>query len=224
MKKVWMMALGLVFTGLMAQKPEKGNVTTELGVSLSTGGSTINTFGINGRYFVKPELALVLGLGASYSRDVNNFAENADGSGDEGTFTYQSRYTELTLGLQRHLKGTSRLSPFVGAEFVVGADGTHQEGDNANSSGYIKNYSYERDAQSAQVGLRAIVGFDFWVTQGLYVGAIYHPVSLILQQQDDITTTAGTNGTSTKTVTPGGTYSALTTFGEVGTIRLGWLF
>jgi len=90
--------------------------------------------------------------------------------------------------------------------------------------GYVKNYSYERDAQSAQLGIRATVGFDFWVTNGLYVGAIYRPVTLILQQQDDITTTAGSNGSTVKTVTPGGSYATLSTFGEVGSVRVGWLF
>ena len=224
MKKTWTMAICLMTLGVFAQKPEKGNVTTELGVSLGTGGNTVNTFGVNGRYFYKPELAFVLGLGGSYSVDVNNYAENADGTGDEGKFTYRSRYTELSLGVQRHFTGTSRLSPFIGADLLVGADGTNQKGEDANSSGYIKNYSYEREAQTAQVGIRAVVGFDFWVTNGLYVGAIYRPLTLMLQRQDDVTTTSGSNGSTTKTVTPGGGYASLSTFGEVGSIRVGWLF
>jgi hypothetical protein len=56
------------------------------------------------------------------------------------------------------------------------------------------------------------------------MGAIYRPLSLVLQKQDDITTTAGSNGGSVKTVTPGGTFVSLSTFGEVGSIRVGWRF
>lgn len=225
MKKIWTMAICLTMAlGILAQKPEEKSVTTELGISLGNGGNTVNTFGINARYFAKKDLALVLGLGASYSQDVNNYAENADGTGDEGAFTYRSRYTELSLGVQKHFTGSSRLSPFIGADFLLGADGTHQEGDDASTSGYVKNYSYERDAQAAQAGIRATIGFDFWMTQGLYVGAIYHPLTLIMQKQDDTTTTSGSNGSTTKTVNPGGTYTSLSTFGALGSIRVGWLF
>jgi hypothetical protein len=224
MKKIFTMAIGLMALGLYAQKPEKENITTELGVSLGNGGNTVNTFGINGRYFAKTDLALVLGLGASFSQDVKNYAENTDGSGDEGTFTYQSRYTELYLGAQKHFAGTSRLSPFVGADFLLGTEGTHHEGDDAGTSGYVKNYSYERNAQSARAGIRAAVGFDFWVAKGLYIGAIYHPLSITLQMQDETKTTTGTNGSTVKTVNPGGTYTSLSTFGQLGSVRVGWLF
>ncbi|MEK0421497.1 MAG: hypothetical protein EBV15_03915 [Bacteroidetes bacterium] len=224
MKKTWTMAFCLMALGVFAQKPEKGNVTTELGLSLGTGGNTVNTFGINGRYFYKPDIAFVLGLSGSYSMDVNNYAENGDGTGDEGTFTYRSRYTEISLGVQKHFAGTSRLSPFIGADLLAGADGTNQKGEDAGTSGYIKNYSYEREAQSAQVGIRATVGFDFWVTNGLYVGALYRPVSLILQKEDDTTTTSGSNGSTIKTVSPGGSFANLNTLGELGSIRVGWLF
>ncbi|MBM3920376.1 MAG: hypothetical protein FJ347_04020 [Sphingomonadales bacterium] len=210
--------------GVFAQKPEKGNVTAVLGLSPGTGGNTVNTFGINGRYFYKPDIAFVLGLGGSYSVDVNNYAENVDGTGDEGTFTYRSRYTELNLGIQKHFSGTSRLSPFIGADLLAGADGTHHKGEDAGTSGYIKNYSYDREAQAAQVGIRAVVGFDFWVMKGLYVGAVYRPISLILQKEDDTTTTSGSNGSTIKTVNPGGSYATLNTFGEVGSVRIGWLF
>ncbi|MEY4002858.1 MAG: hypothetical protein RIT07_900 [Bacteroidota bacterium] len=224
MKKIYSMALCLMALGLFSQKPEEKNVTTELGISPGNGGNTVNTFGINGRYFVKTNLALVLGLGASYSQDIDNFAENADGTGEEGSFTSRSRYTEIALGVQKHFSGTSRLSPFMGADLLIGADGSHQEGDDANSSGYIKNYSYERDAQAVQAGIRATLGFDFWVAKGMYVGAIYHPLIIVTQMQGDTETTSGSNGSTTKTVNPGGIYSSLSTFGQVGSIRVGWLF
>lgn len=224
MKRTWIMAVCLMALGLHAQKPEEKSITTELGISLGNGGNTVNTFGINGRYFVKTDLALVLGLGASYAQDIDNFAENADGTGEEGSFTSRSRYAELSLGIQKHFSGTSRLSPFIGADVLVGADGSHQEGDDANNNGYIKNYSYERDAQSVQAGIRATIGFDFWVAKGLYVGAIYHPLTLITQIQDDTETTSGSNGSTIKTVNPGGTYTSLSTFGQLGSVRVGWLF
>ncbi len=224
MKKAYSMAVCLLALGLFAQKPEEKNVTTELGVSLGNGGNTINTFGINGRYFVNADLALVLGLGAAYNQNIDNFAENTDGTGEEGSFTSRSRYTELSLGVQKHFSGTSRLSPFMGADLLMGADGSHQEGDDANSSGYIKNYSYERDAQALQAGVRATIGFDFWVAKGLYVGAIYHPITITMQIQDDTETTSGSNGSTIKTVNPGGIYTSLSTFGQLGSIRVGWLF
>lgn len=223
-KPLLTIAMCLMVSGIFAQKPEKGTVTTELGLSLNSGSSSINTFGINGRYFVKPDLALVLGLGASFSSDVNNFAENADGTGEEGSFTSNNMYTELALGIQKHFTGTDRLSPFFGVDLALGSERSKQEGDDANQSGYIKNYSYDREANTAQLGLRLNLGFDFWVMDGMYVGATYRPLSLILQQEDDITTTSGSNGSSVKTVTPGGKYAALSTFGEVGSIRVGWRF
>jgi hypothetical protein len=223
-KPLLTIATCLMVSGIFAQKPEKGTVTTELGLSLSSGYSSINTFGINGRYFVKPDLALVLGIGASYSNDVNNFAENTDGTGDEGSFTTKNRYTELALGIQQHFTGTDRLSPFFGVDVALGGESIIQKGDNANQSGYINNYSYDKEYKTAQLGLRLNLGFDYWITEGIYMGAIYRPLSLVLQKQDDITTTAGSNGGSVKTVTPGGTFASLSTFGEVGSIRVGWRF
>ncbi len=223
-KPLLTIATCLMVSGIFAQKPEKGTVTSELGLSLSSGYSSINTFGINGRYFVKSDLALVLGIGASYSNDVNNFAENTDGTGDEGSFTTKNRYTELALGIQQHFAGTDRLSPFFGVDVALGSEGIIQNGDNANQSGYIKNYSYDKEYKTAQLGLRLNLGFDYWITEGIYMGATYRPLSLVLQKQDDITTTAGSNGGSVKTVTPGGTFASLSTFGEVGSIRVGWRF
>jgi hypothetical protein len=223
-KPLLTIATCLMVSGIFAQKPEKGTVTSELGLSLSSGYSSINTFGINGRYFVKSDLALVLGIGASYSNDVNNFAENTDGTGDEGSFTTKSRYTELALGIQQHFTGTDRLSPFFGVDVALGSESNIQKGDNANQSGYIKNYSYDKEYKTAQLGLRLNLGFDYWITEGIYMGATYRPLSLVLQKQDDITTTAGSNGGSVKTVTPGGTFASLSTFGEVGSIRVGWRF
>ena len=223
-KPLLTIATCLMVSGIFAQKPEKGTVTSELGLSLSSGYSSINTFGINGRYFVKSDLALVLGIGASYSNDVNNFAENTDGTGDEGSFTTKNRYTELALGIQQHFAGTDRLSPFFGVDVALGSEGIIQNGDNANQSGYIKNYSYDKEYKTAQLGLRLNLGFDYWITEGIYMGATYRPLSLVLQKQDAITTTAGSNGGSVKTVTPGGTFASLSTFGEVGSIRVGWRF
>lgn len=224
MKKIKLIALCLVTTSAFAQKANQGNFTSEIGVSLASSGTTINSFGLNGRYFLLSRLALVGGVSGAYNKSTDDFMQNTDGTGTKGSFTNVSYNFEVALGVQKHFKGTNRISPFVGADVFNNFTGAKKTGNNANSLRFMDDYTYSEESKSQRIGLRAAIGFDYWIAQGLYFGVIYQPISVNLTTEKDTKLTTVQQGVSKTTITPGSKSLNLNTTGRIGSIRLGWLF
>lgn len=224
MKKLLLSALSMLSTATFAQKANQGNITSELGVSLSTSGSTINSFGLNFRYFKRSNMALTTGISGSYSRTEENYTQFADGSGDRGQYISINHNMDFSVGVQKHFPGTKRLSPFIGAEVFSVFSGFKNKGDDGDANRYRSSYSYSDKLTTRRPGIRAVFGFDYWITQGLYVGAIYQPISLSNLIESDVTATTVQNGVTSTNFYPGGRTLNLNTGSRVGSIRVGWVF
>ena len=115
------------------------------------------------RYFLADDMAARLGAHLSFNTNIP--------APDTKT-----RAIEFSIapGIEKHFSGTNRLSPYLGAELVLGLRSAHSEFDGLGSSGVEVKGSFGATDNTNRgfflVGLGAVGGFDFYVAKHLYVG------------------------------------------------------
>lgn len=140
---------------------------------------------------------------------------------------------QIRPGFERHFLGTDRLSPYMGAELILGFGGNSETSEelkpgtetgerietkitNQSPSAFVGQY-----LPGFTVGLAGLAGFDYYIAPHLYMGAeisyaiLYNKQfksTLSVTDQDDIETKGG----STFAISPELAMS--------GMIRLGWTF
>ncbi len=84
---------------------------------------------------------------------------------------------QIRPGVERHFSGTSRLSPYVGSELIIGYGAnklTSERLDTADAvvSDVVKNDPNEpwRYANGFTIGFGLMAGFDYYVAKDLYLG------------------------------------------------------
>lgn len=208
-------------------KAEKNDFTAEFGLS---GGLNNADFVLNegnagllrGRYFFKDDLAVRLGfsLGFDHSKqNIYNLLETEKGTSVTNTSSFL-----INAGIEKHFKGTNRLSPYVGADLLFGISGNHVENTNTDGNVYVNNMSMETKGPGAvSFGLRALVGADYYFTKHVYLGA---EAGLgFLYGTEGKTTTTVTLGNATTTITHKSAGSSFTLNPSVITgIRVGFVF
>lgn len=207
-----------------SRKPVQGVFTTQVGFALSNSWNNINSFGMNGRYFLQDQLAGRLSIQRSGSKTSQTFYENADGTGQEGTFTNSNSNLNFMLGIEKHFTGTKHLSPYAGIELGVGFGNTKTEGDKSNGNNFVNNYSEESSRKNSSMGINAFLGFDYWITDGIYLGVEYQIISLGSNRLKDGERSVSSGGVTTKTTIPGNKTSYFNTVGATPLFRLGWRF
>lgn len=228
MKKVFI-TLVVLSTFLNAQatenkKPVKGTFTTQIGLSLATWSGNISSMGLNGRYFINSGLAARLSAMTNNYSYTNNYSENPDGSGGQGSYNTTTKSTVLMLGLEKHFRGNSRLSPYIGIEVGTGPGNTTTKGDNSSGFNYRKNYSEEGSQKSTNVQLGTFLGFDYWVAEGIYLGIEYKFFSYSKTNNKNGETNITDNGVQSKVARPGNQFILTSTTNVVPSFRLGWKF
>lgn len=184
MKKIILGVVALTTMGVAnAQsefKPYKGDVTTEFGLSGGLWDSNFELNENNGaagllrfRYFAKDNMAFRFGLNVSSAKETENVYGGVD---DENKGTYKSSATALlvNLGVEKHFAGTERLSPYIGGDLLFNTGNQKTVWDNATSNGS----SYDEDNNGSRkgpgtigVGLRGVVGADYYFAKRVYLGA-----------------------------------------------------
>ena len=175
MKKNVLLALALVGTMLSAQahdqrgggcclakkeviKPRKADVAVECALSLKgsdplfslqsndLSNGTLGT--IKGRYFLNDGLALRGGLGLAFA------------SVEQDVQTNKMSALAVDAGIEKHFKGTKRLSPYIGAELNF-----------AHVGKSVKLGDTSRKTADAQMyGFTGLIGADYYIAPKVYVG------------------------------------------------------
>ena len=231
MKKL-LLSLSIACLGLAAQaqdfKPAKGDVTTEFGLAggLNNAEFDLNEGLLRFRYFVKSDLAIRAGFNVSTFSNTDNIY-GVVGSPNENKVGY-NKDSETTLminlGVEKHFAGTDRLSPYVGADFLIGSTSEKESRENTLGGNYVENEHFERKAPgSFGFGLRGVIGADYYIAKRLYLGA--EAGFGFMSSKDGEVTTTTTTGGNTTTVT---NKSAGKNFGIsssiITAVRVGFVF
>lgn len=166
-------------------KPATRSFATELNFNPFNGEINLNNSlnQIKFRYFARPDLAIRLGFNVSTDNSL------VDNQRPYGTDNYRfkddksSTTVGVNLGLEKHFKGTRRLSPYVGFDISFTSKSMKQElieGESIldikggwyqtsyDNNGYpyrnVAAYGYKR------YGAALVTGFDFYMARNFFFG------------------------------------------------------
>lgn len=197
-------------TDSLSLKATAGSFATELNFNPFNGEISLNNSlnQIKVRYFAKSDLALRLGFNVSTD---NALTDNQQPYGTDN-YRFKDKKSSTTIGVnagvEKHFKGTRRLSPYVGFDLTFTNKSMNQElieGESIldvkggwyqtsyNNTGYpirsVAGYGFKR------YGAALICGFDFYMAANFFFG---YEFSLGFDQTDfdEITLTQRGNPTS----------------------------
>ncbi len=229
MKKILLsLSMILVFvTFVNAQYKPSSGFTAEVNFRPFT-STPIQVNYLKARMFLSENMALRMGI------ELNSYGKTEKTVFNAGTPTQLTEETKSTYfifglnpGIEIHMQGTDRLSPYFGAELNISmksasTDITNKGGVANKTEKYEGCWSDGSNAAYSIFGLNLLFGTDFYITKNLYLGA---EMGLGFQSlsEKDITFTATTGGVSNSITVPGGSESNLgVNFNSA--IRLGWAF
>ena len=139
------------------------------------GSSPIGISGIRVRKFQSENIAYRLNLFLSYSSD-KIITQQGDSLQPELKNTNNVFQIRLRPGIEKHLPGTDRLSPYFGVELDLGFQKTTNKQERElftpdPEPGEVVVDKILNQNGFLRLGLNAIAGFDFYVAERLYLGA-----------------------------------------------------
>lgn len=105
-------------------KPQKRDVSIDIGFIPSNGDDTENMKAINLRYFIKDDVAIRFGLNIDYTKRNSNLSNLIKQSSNNVILESSAEMTSSVLlwgfniGFEKHLKGIAKLSPYFGLDFI----------------------------------------------------------------------------------------------------------
>jgi hypothetical protein len=164
MKNIFLLlAVTSCFVNINAQKQEKDNLTIEMELS-PLGSEPLKINGIRMRKFISDNTALRMSVFLGGKRtpstttsgnvDLTNISSNLDFS--------------LRPGYEKHFDGTSKLSPYVGAELFFGVGTTNSTSENLWGSDQIM--TTKNLGRQMSLGLNIVSGTDFYFSDKVYLG------------------------------------------------------
>ena len=239
------------FTNADAQKQIGGDITLEAEFT-PMGNAPISTTGIRGRMFTSETMAIRANInyGSSTMRTVINQPNTLpDGIALDDQLNPELHQIDksssfgLSAGVEIHMDGTDNLSPYIGG--VVGFQSGKSSGetemwgpndiDNVVDYEKFVQWSETYTQTSSAFGIGAVLGFDYYFADNIYLGAemgvgfqstnqkdIVHSVS------DDVAYSLFASGNTDDNVdlNPNVIQGDMNSFGVAaqGTLRLGWIF
>ncbi len=158
-----------------AQKPTAGSSTLETQLSLNLGGDNgFSTPEIRYRYFLKDNMAARVRLNLGTSNFTENISDGAATDKKTGTIKTSSFDLNLAVGAEKHFAGTSKFSPYYGAELMLGfGTGSNKTADGSDDgiawTGAGDKYETSGGG-TIGFGLRGVFGADYYFTDAIYVG------------------------------------------------------
>lgn len=225
--KSLLFALSTFFTLIVhaqeSLKPLSGDWSTEATFYAQTGSNALR-FGLNDikvRRFVQENRVQRLRLLATQNKETTiilGTQGNMERNIKEGSFI-------LAPGFEKHLKGSNRMSPYWGAELIIGKSFYEYNLSNSlNGQSYSQGGNFNTKTQKAfTIGANAVFGADYYVSKKLFIGAEVG-YGFIHQGFGESLITIVNNGnqTDSKTV-PMGKNQGLQLFANPG-LRLGIAF
>ena len=226
MKKVLIIAAAALFIGSTASAQEVmkqtgGEQNLEV-LFAPLGGSPIGINGIKYRKFTSATTAIratvFLGLNSTTSKTMDGANNDVELKSSNSNFDISIR-----PGIEKHFVGTDRLSPYYGAEALIGfgSSGTTRD-DVYGTENKIKSVKSSSQG-SVNVGVNAFAGMDFYFADNIYLGAELGFGIGFTSSMTKKSESLDFNGDVVTSETPGGS-SINVGPTVVGAIRLGFLF
>lgn len=177
-------------------KPVKGMVATELNVNPFNGELSLNNSlnQIKVRLFTSDVIALRFGFNLKNEKLLSD--QNQPYGANPVRFKDEKSSTTLGLnfGIEKHFKGSRRVSPYIGADITIETRSAKQERINGQTTTTLKNawyiptevpiYNYNNNGnyysyQYVDIignnayfsyGLNVFTGFDFYITKNFFFG------------------------------------------------------
>lgn len=190
------MVLAAIFTTTFAfaQKPAAGKWSTEVIFNPFPPAISLNNIngGIKFRNFLKERTALRLGLNLGGSTIVQKFS-NPVNDKEEGERKNTNFNIIFLPGLEFHLAGTEKLSPYFGFDLGAGYYTSNEKlTDIDPANNYRKDYGRETTTNSLTYNLNLVVGADYYIAQNVFLGAEFGLRTSALQILDSKITYSGT--------------------------------
>lgn len=207
-------------------KPTSG-YTVEVNFLPANTSSPVSMQALKGRMFLSENMAVRVGLniGMNKTYDENIAGGTSTNPNEEVTNSYF--IFGLTPGIEMHMEGTKRLSPYFGAELGFFTKSSKGEiVNNGNTSGNkLETTGCWTDGSNkaySQFGLNVILGTDFYVSKNLYIGAeVGFGFANTSFKEIEVSTTTGS---ITNTITTPKSKDFSLGFNYNPCIRLGWAF
>jgi|SRR5690554_1010402 len=227
MKKVLIIAAAALFIGSTASAQEVmkqtgGEQNLEV-LFAPLGGSPIGINGIKYRKFTSATTAIrasvFVGLESATTKTLGGGS-----TGKDELKTTNSRFDiSIQPGIEKHFVGTDRLSPYYGAEALIGF-GTRGTKRDATYGVDNSIKSIKSNSQSfLDIGVNAFAGVDFYFADNIYLGAEFGFGIGYNMQMDTKSESLDMNGDIVTSEGPGGSTINIGP-NVVGAIRLGFLF
>lgn len=172
---ITLFTIASIFQFAIAQKADKGNKTIEATLNFQTGNAPINLTisEIRMRYFIKQDIALRTRLAFNFNQNTDYSYDFMNPTKPPFTINQQSNDFKLILGVEKHLSGTEKLSPYFGAEAGMGISNMSKDGTNTlDGTTYSENGKMSlinSGGFSVYGGL--LFGADYYFLPSIYLGA-----------------------------------------------------
>lgn len=228
----FLVTISLLSSGL-AQKPIKGERSSEVNLNFQTGAAAISydlPAELRFRYFLKDNVAIRLRLGMNYSS--NKYAiSNPQGTVISEAVNKTGFGFTFAPGIEKHFAGTKRLSPFMGAQIAMSLSGGDRK--DVSNSGYANpsnnvvisgDYYHSKSGSKFAINLGSYMGADYYIAHHIYLGVEFGIGLFGMSNTSEGTekyVRLGASEVNSKTLSA----SSIKLFGVYsGAVRLGFIF
>lgn len=192
------------------------------------GGSPISIGGIKYRKFDSTgnkAYRLNVFIGSSSKKEITQ-QEDAPNYVAELTKKTSGMNISIRPGIEKHMAGTDRLSPYMGAELNLTFNTSKKVEEFENNATTTDVSTYEVTTKGADgytsIGLGLVSGCDFYFAKSIYLGAEIGFGFNMTSMSDKKTESGQTPSVPSVTENQGSSFQFGPTF--ISAIRLGWLF
>lgn len=159
-------------------KPLAGDNTLEVQFA-PMGNTPISMGGIRYRRFIADKTALRATVFVGYNTS-STITQQADANANLLELKDRERAFEIGIrpGIEKHLEGTERLSPYFGAEIDFAIRSTKNRSERQVGVDEVETYTQTNGDYAAgtadgftRFGLNGVFGADYYVAEKLYIGA-----------------------------------------------------
>ncbi|MEO5584044.1 MAG: hypothetical protein ABIQ75_01195 [Flavobacteriales bacterium] len=213
-------------------RPVGGEGNLELMIA-PLGGSPVTMAGIKYRHFGSATSAFRMGIFLGYQ---NKTTITQDEATNPNMLELKKKESGINIslqpGIEKHMTGTDRLSPYIGGYVDLNYSTTNKTVETQLDLNIDKReVGYTKDTKgSLGIGLNAVAGFDYYLAKSLYFGTElgFGFAATMPMKSKSETVAANSDNTGTATTNTDGKKDNVSSIqvgpNVVGQFRLGWIF